>query len=207
MGLFGAIGEYQAAKASRKGAEQSLAYMRAEREKAQKRGEELYGEYLPAGGMGMDALRKRYDVLVGGDISQFQESPGYQFAMEQGTKALERGASARGGLLGGRQAKELTRYGTGMAMQEFGNWLNQLSRLSQEATDIGMGGAGGIMQQYGGVTGGQVGQAMQNVGLYKGMQRQAPWQGMQSLQDELLQGMGMIAGTQGGVSGGTGGVR
>lgn len=60
----------------------------------------------------------------------FTESPGYQFQLEEGTKALERGASARGDLLGGRQLKELTRYGQGLASQEYGGYLNRLGSLA-----------------------------------------------------------------------------
>jgi len=60
----------------------------------------------------------------------FTESPGYQFQFEQGTQALERGASARGDLLGGRQLKELTRFGQGLASQEYGSFLNRLGSLA-----------------------------------------------------------------------------
>jgi hypothetical protein len=192
MGLFSGIGKYQAAKATKKGLAESLAYQQAERRKAQQRGEELYGEYTPAGGMGMDALQRQYDVLVGGDISKFQESPGYQFAMEQGVQALERGASARGGLLGGRQMKELTRYGQGMASQEFGNWLTQLQNMTRQATDIGMGGAREIMGQYGGGTPGQIGSTMASLGQAKGIQRQIPWQEAQEQQEMLGEYIGGV---------------
>lgn len=60
----------------------------------------------------------------------FTESPGYQYRLEQGVQALERGASARGDLLGGRQLKELTRFGQGEASAEFGNFMNRLSSLA-----------------------------------------------------------------------------
>ncbi len=72
----------------------------------------------------------------------FTESPGYQYRLEQGTQALERGASARGNLLGGRQLKELTRFGQGEASAEFGNFMNRLSSLSgagQAATQSQLG--------------------------------------------------------------------
>lgn len=47
--------------------------------------------------------------------------PGYQFRLAQGVKAMDRSASARGGLFGGAQQKALTEYGQGMGSQEFGN--------------------------------------------------------------------------------------
>jgi len=55
----------------------------------------------------------------------FEESPGYQFRMGEGVKALERGAAARGGLLSGRQQKALTRFGQDYASNEYQNFLNQ----------------------------------------------------------------------------------
>lgn len=185
MGIFSAIGASKAAKAQARGLAESLAYQKAERQKAQEMAGEQYGVYAPAGGMGMDALQRQYDVLVGGDISKFQESPGFQFAMEQGTQALERGASARGGLLGGRQTKELTRFGIGTAQQDFGNWLNQLSDLTTQGTNIGMGASREIMSQYGGGTPGQIGGAMAGLGAAKGLQKQIPWQAGQEQYEAL----------------------
>jgi len=175
-GIASGIGSYLSAGAQQKGAEQRTAYMQAERERAQKRGEELYGEYLPAAGFGMDALQQQYDLLIKGDMSKFQQSPGYQFAMEQGTQALERGAAAQGGLFGGRQAKELTRFGQGLASQDFGNYLQQLSGLSQQGISTGLQGAGGIMGQYGGVSGAQIGQGLMAIGSAKGLGTQAAWE-------------------------------
>ncbi len=60
----------------------------------------------------------------------FTESPGYQFRFDEGVKALERGASARGDLLGGRQLKDLTRFGQGVANQEYGGFLDRLGSLA-----------------------------------------------------------------------------
>jgi hypothetical protein len=183
MGLFdtigavaGGIGEYQGAKRAEKAAQQSVAYLAKERKLGQEKAQDIYGEYLPAGGMGMDALQSQYDMLVGGDMSKFLESPGYKFAMEQGTQALERGAAARGGLLGGGQMKELTRYGQGLASQDFGNYLQQLSGLTAQGTNIGMQAGGGIMSQYGGVSPGAISQAMMNEGQAKAFAQSSPWQ-------------------------------
>jgi hypothetical protein len=49
-----------------------------------------------------------------------QADPGYQFRMEEAQKALERGASARGGLLGGRQLRESMGLASNLASQEYG---------------------------------------------------------------------------------------
>ncbi len=56
---------------------------------------------------------------------QLTTDPGYGFRLQEGLKALERSAAARGGLLSGGAGKALTRYGQEMASQEFGNAFNR----------------------------------------------------------------------------------
>ncbi len=56
---------------------------------------------------------------------QLTTDPGYGFRLQEGLKALERSAAARGGLLGGATGKALTRYGQEMASQEYGNAYNR----------------------------------------------------------------------------------
>ena len=60
----------------------------------------------------------------------FQETPGYQFQLEQGQKALERNAAARGIRLGGASMQEAQRMGQGYANQEYGNYYNRLAGLA-----------------------------------------------------------------------------
>ena len=61
---------------------------------------------------------------------QFGSSPAYQFAFDQGLEALNRKAAAGGMLGSGNRLAELTKYGQGMAGQQFFNQANLLSRLS-----------------------------------------------------------------------------
>lgn len=58
-------------------------------------------------------------------MADFQADPGYAFRMEEGQKALDRSASARGGLYSGRAAKDLLRFGQGLGAQEYGNAYNR----------------------------------------------------------------------------------
>jgi hypothetical protein len=66
-------------------------------------------------------------------MADYQADPGYAFRLKQGQQALERSAAARGGLGGGRMAKDLTDYAQGAASQEFGNAYNryQTNRANQ----------------------------------------------------------------------------
>lgn len=61
---------------------------------------------------------------------RFFTSPGYEFRLDEGIRAVERSASARGRLGSGATERELTRYGQGLASQEFGNYANRLSSLA-----------------------------------------------------------------------------
>lgn len=60
----------------------------------------------------------------------FQESPGYQFALDQGNASINALAGARGGLNSGATLQALQNNGIGMANQEYGNWWNRLSGIA-----------------------------------------------------------------------------
>jgi len=138
-----------------------------QRELGRTKAQELYGQFLPAGGYGMEALEQQRDVLLGGDMSQFYTSPGYQFRLEEGTGAIEKAMAARGLGRSSRAFKSISDYAEQSASDEFSNYLNQLSGFGTQATNIGLKGAGGIMQQYGGVDPGQIAQTTMAVGQAK----------------------------------------
>ncbi|MCZ7463549.1 hypothetical protein [Rhizobium rhizogenes] len=75
----------------------------------------------------------------------FQTGPGYQFALDQGTQAALRGASAGGMLNSGNTLTALSQYGQGLANQEYGSWLDRLSAMSSQ----GLNAASGQASQYG----------------------------------------------------------
>lgn len=66
------------------------------------------------------------------------QDPSYAWRLAEGQKALERGASARGNLLGGAQQKALMGYGQGMASQEYANQFGRNMSLA----NLGYGAAG-----------------------------------------------------------------
>jgi hypothetical protein len=59
------------------------------------------------------------------DMATFQQDPSYQFRLDQGTKALERSAAARGGLVSGNTGGALINYGQNAASQEYNNAFNR----------------------------------------------------------------------------------
>lgn len=70
------------------------------------------------------------------DPQQIQNDPSFQFQMQQGTKALERSAAARGTLLTGRTLQELTRFGQGLASTFDDKYYNRGLGEYQMAHDI-----------------------------------------------------------------------
>ncbi len=59
----------------------------------------------------------------------FQQSPGYQFRVDQGNQGIERMAAARGLRLSGSTLKAADDYNQGMASSEYGNYINHLQSL------------------------------------------------------------------------------
>lgn len=101
-----------------------------------------------------------YEAAVG---PAFTASPGYEFARGEGIRAIDQGASARGMLNSGARLRELTRYGTGVANQEYGNYVNRLAALA---------GIGQTATSQTGALGANAAQGMANT-LMQGGQAQA----------------------------------
>jgi hypothetical protein len=64
------------------------------------------------------------------DMSAFFQSPGYQFRRQEGTRGLERSAAARGGAFSGNALRALAEFNSGLASDEFGNYVNQLGTIA-----------------------------------------------------------------------------
>jgi hypothetical protein len=84
-----------------------------------------YEQQRKAGGLmagGLMATGPEYKQF---SMEDFQKDPGYKFRLRQGLKALDRTASARGGLLSGGALKAAEGYGQEMGSQEYGNAFNR----------------------------------------------------------------------------------
>jgi hypothetical protein len=57
----------------------------------------------------------------------FKATPGYDFRVAEGQKAIERSAAARGGLNSGATLKSLQRYGQDIGSAEYGTFMNRLA--------------------------------------------------------------------------------
>ena len=60
----------------------------------------------------------------------FMTDPGYAFRFGEGIRAMDRSASASGGLLSGGYGRKLTRYGQDYASNEYTNVYNRISNIA-----------------------------------------------------------------------------
>jgi hypothetical protein len=107
----------------------------------------------------LDALA--YEAGIGAkptDYAGFEASPGYQFNLDEGNKAIERMAAARGLRLSGGTLKEGARYASGLASQEYGNFYDRIAGLA----------SGGALATQAQVALGQDYGSAQNANLWNG---------------------------------------
>jgi hypothetical protein len=115
-------------------------------ERAERAGQEAVGAAREAGGY-LDPYRTAgaeslADLAAMGrakapTAADLEEDPGYRFRLAEGTKALERSAAARGGLLGGGTLRSLTRYSQSEASQEYANMFDRFMK-QQEARRLSL---------------------------------------------------------------------
>lgn len=115
--------------------------------KAGREASQLYDPYTEAG-------QTSLEDLMGGN---FEESPGYQFRLEQGNKAISNAAGVGGSPYSGATLKALTGFGQNMASQEYGNWWDRKFNMAGMGLDA-TGGKGNALMgignaQAGGVVG------------------------------------------------------
>ncbi len=142
LGIAGAVGSAAiGAKAAKKAG-------RVEAEAAERTGELAYKQFqetradlAPWRTIGASALTQ-YAQMLGvetpgappgeaPDRSAFFKSPGYQFRLGEGVKAVERSAAARGTLQSGAAMKAVQRYGEGLAGQEYGSYMDRLAGVAE----------------------------------------------------------------------------
>lgn len=123
---------------------------------------QLTGIYGPqrALGTGADmALAAQFGLAGTPDYSAFNNSPGFKFAQEQGSQAINRNAAANGSLYTPNTLAMLSQYNTGYASQNYNNYINQL----MQAAGLGAQGNSNLASNIYG-TGSNISQLQQNQG-------------------------------------------
>jgi hypothetical protein len=66
-----------------------------------------------------------------GSLTDFMNSTGYNFRMQEGQNALQTGYAAKGALQSGAAMKDLTRFGQDFASNEYGKYIGQLDNYTR----------------------------------------------------------------------------
>jgi hypothetical protein len=94
-----------------------------------KQSREDYAPWREAGGNAVESLARK----VAAGPGDFYKSPGYDFRLAEGNKALERSAASRTGALGADTERALIRYNQDYASGEYDNFL---ARYYQSLTPL-----------------------------------------------------------------------
>jgi len=78
-----------------------------------------------AGEQALSAIQNTPDFEFTAESFDLLKDPSYDFRMQEGVNALDRSAASRGRLLSGSQDRAVTRYGSDLASQEYGNAFNR----------------------------------------------------------------------------------
>jgi len=84
-----------------------------------------------AGEKALQAIQERPDFEFNADTFNQFKDPSYDFRMQEGINALDRSAAARGRVLSGAQDRAVTRYGSNLASQEYGNAFSRALTTDQ----------------------------------------------------------------------------
>lgn len=159
-----------------------------------------YQPYMTAGQNALGQLMGQYGSLTGntGDIYNklaggYQQSPGYQSAMQEAMRSVGNQAAA-GGMAGSPAAQvSAAEYGGKLAQQDFGDYMNRMMGLY----NTGLQGLSGINQMgygantsFGNLQGDILGQQAQYAVLDKAMRNQQRGQGW----GQLAGGLGALGG-------------
>jgi hypothetical protein len=144
--------------------------------------------WLEAGGRALGTLEER----VAAGPGKFEESPGYQFTKAEGERAINRGLAPRGLYGSGKALKELTRFGTGLASQEYDKFLG---RHYQSLTPLqSLAGVGQTTGRQLGAEGANIGSAMGGNLMAAGQARAQGLVNQATAQAQGLQGVGQAIG-------------
>jgi len=133
-GIAGGIMQSNAAGAAQKQAQQQFEQQRND-----------LGPYREAGLAPLQAqqalLGLQGQPAADAAMAQFQQSPGYQWQMAEGQRAVESSAAAQGLLRSGATMKALQERGQQLANTDFGNYYNRLMDMSKLGQTSAAGGA------------------------------------------------------------------
>ena len=168
---IGAVSSLLGGRAASKGAGASSAMYQQTR-----------GDLMPWITAGQTSLEEQGRMMYDPTYAM-QGTPGYDWRVSQGMKALDRTSAASGGLMSGGRLMALQDLGQRMASEEFGNRFSRLGSLStMGATAAAQTGSIGAGYSQGTTAGEYRGAGLMGVGaaLQQGLGQYSMYQGMQS---------------------------
>lgn len=130
----------------------------------------LQEPWRAAGTAALKQIQETPDFQFNADSFDMMKDPSYDFRMQEGVNALDRSAASRGRLLSGAQDRAVTRYGSDLASQEYGNAFNRSLTTYQQnlGKQQSLAGVGQVatqqIQDVGNVLGQNVSQANTDIG-------------------------------------------
>lgn len=161
--------------------------------------QQYYAPYMQAGTGALPQMQQQYQNLInnpGGMINQigagYQQSPGFQFALQNALQGANRGAAAGG--MAGSPANQVQNMqtATGMAQQDYYNWLGKA--LGMYGT--GLEGQAGLAQgglQAGTNMSNQIAQALAQQAQMRYMGQLSQNQAESGAFSNIAGGLGMLA--------------
>ena len=186
--LLGSLATNRAAKTQAEAAQQGI-------DAQQRMYEQTRADQEPWRQAGMTALNQLIPLATNYQkfgMDQFQRDPGYQFRLDEGLKALDRQAAARGGLISGSALKAASRYGQDYASNEYTNAFNryQAERNAQLNPLQSLAGVGQSATNYLGNAAQNMGQAQAQGAQAIGSARASGYLGQSNLLNQAIQGYG-----------------
>jgi hypothetical protein len=186
--LLGSLATNRAAKTQAQAAQQGI-------DAQQRMYEQTRADQEPWRQAGMTALNQLIPLATNYQkfgMDQFQRDPGYQFRLDEGLKALDRQAAARGGLISGGALKAASRYGQDYASNEYTNAFNryQAERNAQLNPLQSLAGVGQSATNYLGNAAQNIGQAQAQGSQAIGSARASGYLGQSNLLNQAIQGYG-----------------
>lgn len=189
--VAGVAGSVIQGEATKSAAKQASKTQQAAQDAAEARFQQTRSDLMPYMEAGTNALGPQQDLLgLNGQeaadkaMGNFQASPGYQYQLEQGIRAIDNSASANGMLNSGSRMKALQDRGNSLAAIDFGTYYNRLAGL----TGLGQNAAAGV-----GNTGTQVSQMGTQTAAGQAQTQTSAATAQNSIYGNAIQGVGNAA--------------
>lgn len=143
---------------------------------------DIYGNQRTLGVGADNALGGQLGLYGAPNYAAFNNSPGYQFALQQGDQAINRNAAAQGSLYTPNTMAALSQYNTGYASQNYNNYISQLMQSAGIGAQGNQGLAQGLSQSSNNVSqlqqnqgNAKAGGAANTTGVASNLLSKVPW--------------------------------